>query len=174
MIPETPRHWILIGKLGSVHGLRGELKLFTLTDIPGRWEELAEIWWLGLEKKQQLLHILSVRAAACGYLIRFKGVEDRDSAGRLACGDLAVPEEKRGQAPAGTYFIDDVIGLDVEDEGGQAVGKVTDVYQTGANDIYAVSCAEGEILLPALKTVILGIDLKRRRMRVRRPLDYRV
>lgn len=172
--PEPHQQWILIGKLGTVHGLRGELRLFTLSDVPGRWESLKEAWWLGPKKPERLLRIKSLRAAAGFYLAQFEGFEDRDAALTLCRGMLALPQEQRGRPPAGSFFIDEVLGMEVEDQTGRVIGRVTEIYQTGANDIYAIAGPDGEILLPALKTVILRIDAEARRMQVRNPLDYRV
>jgi 16S rRNA processing protein RimM len=165
--------WVRIGQLGAPHGVHGEIKLFPLSDVPGRFESLREVWWLGSAGKPRELKLQSVRPMSSFFLARFEGLDTPESVAELARGFVAVPESQRGTLPAGRYFVDDIVGLAVEDEAGRALGVVTEVYQTGANDIYEVAGPEGTLLLPALKQVVLGVDLAEKRMRVRVPEGLR-
>jgi 16S rRNA processing protein RimM len=107
------------------------------------------------------------------FLASFEGLDTPEAVSELVRGFLAVPESQRGTLPAGSYFVDDIVGLKVEDEAGQDLGVVTGVYQTGANDIYEIAGPVGEMLFPALKHLVLGIDLQAKRMRVRVPEGLR-
>jgi 16S rRNA processing protein RimM len=161
--------WVRIGQLGAPHGVHGEIKLFPLSDVPGRFAALDDVWWLGLGGQCRKLVLHSVRAMAAFYLVAFDGLDSPEAVAELARGFLAVPEAQRGKLPAGSWFVDDIVGLAVEDEAGRALGVVTGVYQTGANDIYEIAGPGGELLLPALKRVVLSVDLAGKRMRVRLP-----
>jgi len=165
--------WVLIGKIGAPHGIQGELKLFSLSDVPDRFETLKTVWWIGPKAERKRLTVAAYRPGERFHLIRFHELTSRENAARLTNGYLALPRSQRGQLPEGQYFIDDIIGLQVENEAGQFIGRVTNIIQTGSNDIYVVQ-GEGkaELLLPALKEVILNIVLERRRIIVRVPEGY--
>jgi len=165
--------WVRIGQLGAPHGVRGEIKLFPLSDVPGRFSRLSQVWWLGPSGQARELKIQSVRAMASFFLAHFEGLDTPEAVGELARGFVAVPESQRGTLPAGSYFVDDIVGLTVEEDNGRVLGKITEVYQTGANDIYEITGPEGTLLLPALKQVVLGIELREKRMRVRVPEGLR-
>ncbi|NTV51946.1 MAG: 16S rRNA processing protein RimM [Candidatus Firestonebacteria bacterium] len=149
--------------------MHGEIKLFPLSDVPGRFEALHEVWWQGVSGANRKLRLQSVRSMSTFYLARFEGLDTPEAVAELARGYVVVPESQRGKLPAGSYFVDDIVGLAVEDEGGQPLGRVTGVYQTGANDIYEIVGSGGELLLPALKDLVLEINLEAKRMRVRVP-----
>ncbi len=167
--PEKASAFISIGKLGSTHGLEGELKLYPLSDVPERFNQLEQVWWISTSGKPKRLKVVSVRPGGHFFLIHFKDFNHPEAARRLTGGEIAVPPAEKGKLPAGSYFIDDIVGLRVEDDAGKVIGRVSGVLKTGANDIYEIQTHTGEILLPALKDVILSIDLKAGRMRVRVP-----
>jgi 16S rRNA processing protein RimM len=167
--PALPPDRVLIGRLGAVHGLQGELRLFSLSDVPGRFEGLGEVWWLGARGPGRVLKVAGLRPTGKGPLIRFEGIASPEAAAPLVNGYLAVPAEARAAAPAGAYFVDELLGCEVVDEQGRRLGAIAEIFQTGANDIYAVRDGDRELLLPALRTVILEVDLSARRMKVRPP-----
>jgi 16S rRNA processing protein RimM len=167
--PEPSQSWVVIGKLGGLHGIRGELRLFSLSDVPDRFEGLKEVWWLGPRQKSARLQISSLRAGSSFYLIQFAGFTTREAAAGFCHGHLAVDQSQRGALPSGTYFCDDVIGLSVLDETGQSLGRIQTIYRTGANDVYEVGDGEKTFLLPAVPSVILKIDLAAGHVQVRLP-----
>jgi 16S rRNA processing protein RimM len=166
------REWVRIGQLGSPHGVRGEIKLYPLSDVPGRFDHLQEVRWTD-SGSSRILRVRALRASGSFFLIAFDGTESPEQAQALARGFLEIPRGSSDDLPPGRYFIDEMVGLTVEDETGAVLGTLTGIYQTGANDIYEISGAEGDWLLPALKSLVLGVDLKNRRMRVRVPEGLR-
>ena len=78
---------------------------------------------------------------------------------------MLAPREALGELPEGVYYIADLIGLDVIDENGEFIGTVSDVFSTGANDVYAVK-REGkkDLLLPVIDDVILQVDIGNKRI----------
>jgi 16S rRNA processing protein RimM len=163
----APESWVTIGSLGAPHGIRGEVKLFPLSDVPNRFEGLRHLWWVGSKGEPKRLKVASVRPGKRFFLVTFEGYSDPESAATLTGGRVMVPAAERGKPPAGEFFIDDIIGMTVHTESGQELGRVTDIYQTGANDIYEVQGPDGEWLFPALKNVILNVDLEARCIVVR-------
>jgi 16S rRNA processing protein RimM len=168
--PKLPADRVLIGRLGAVHGLRGEVKLFSLSDVPGRFAGLTEVGWFGPTGASRQLRICGLRPIGNDLLIRFEGFDTPEAARVLVNGVLTVPSGERAALPGGTYYLDDVIGCDVVTEQGRSLGTVTEIYQTGANDVYEVRDPAGrETLLPAVADVVLAVDVAARRLVVRPP-----
>ncbi len=167
--PVLPPDRVLIGRLGAAHGLQGELRLFPLSDVPGRFDRLEEVWWYGARGPGRLLRVAGLRSMNKNLLVRFAGLDSPEAAAALVNGVLAVPLEQRAPTPAGTYFVDDLLGCEVVDEQGRKLGTLAEVFQTGANDVYAVRDGDRELLLPALRSIILTVDLDVRRVTVRPP-----
>jgi 16S rRNA processing protein RimM len=164
--------WIEIGKLGSAHGIQGEIKLFSSSDVPGRFENLKQVWWEGQNGEKKRLTVSTCRPCERFFLIRFNEVKSREEAANLANGSLFLIKKERGQLPENQYFIDDIIGLKVEDEAGHLIGIVEDIYQTGANDIYMITTSNGEKLIPAIDKVIININILTGKMIIRMPEGY--
>jgi 16S rRNA processing protein RimM len=167
--PAESEEWIYIGKVGTVHGVCGEVRLFPLSDVPGRFESLNLVQWMGPSGAERGLHVTACRPADQFYLVSFREITNREQAACLTNGYLAIPLRERGTLPPNQYFLDQVVGLKVETEDGRSLGQVTAIWQTGSNDVYEVHGPEGERLLPAIQNVILRIDLQKQRMTVRLP-----
>lgn len=154
--PETA---VTVGRVIAPHGLRGDVKVAPLTDFPERFERGSSLW-LGGSK------LLIERCRWAGKLVylKFAGVDDRTGAENLRGGLLQAT--RAHDLAEGTFYVHDVIGLDVRDRSGARLGEVTDVLFTGANDVYVVAGERGELLLPATGEVVLEIDPGRRVMTV--------
>ncbi len=102
-----------------------------------------------------------------GLLLSFENITTPEQMGRYRNQTLYTSRKKSPKLPKGEYYLYELIGLIVEDDQGSILGKVTDVIETGANDVYEVTNADGrEILLPAITDVILDIDMDEKKMRV--------
>ena len=157
---------LVIGRAVAPRGLHGELKIAIETDDPERFRRLREVY-LGdglvrFEVKRARLH----RGQA---LLQLGGIEDRTAAERLRHRGHALPLEDALPLADGEYYYHQVEGLTVVTLEGKVLGRVTEVLPTGANDVYVVQGGEGEILLPALRDVIIRIDLDAGTMVVRPP-----
>jgi 16S rRNA processing protein RimM len=102
-------------------------------------------------------------------LVRFEGVTSRTEAERLHGADLTIDRAEVPPAGAGRHYRFELIGLAVRTREGESLGVVADVFATGSNDVYVVRGAKGEILLPALDTVVVEIAPERREMVVALP-----
>lgn len=161
---------ISVAKIVGVQGLNGELKLMPLSDHPGRFAEMAGkrfVWQRDGETR--LVEVESVRGAGRPYLLALAGVNSRTLAEAYVGGDLAVPESELLPLPEGSFYIFQLLGLSVLDEKGRVLGQIKDVLQPGSNDVYVVDGPNGQILIPALKSVVLNIDFAAREMRVELP-----
>lgn len=167
--PAASEEWVYIGKVGAAHGIRGEVRLFPLSDVPGRFQTLDRVQWIGPGGAQRSLHVTACRSTDRFYLVSFEEITTREQAFHLTNGYLALPLRERGVLPPNQYFLDEVIGLEVETEEGRSLGRIAAVWQTGSNDVYEVRGPEGERMLPAVQNIVLKIILPERRMIVRLP-----
>lgn len=162
--PSEAKNRIIIGKVGAPHGVRGELKITPLTDFPDRFNDLKKVF-----AGNELLTVDTVRYHNQTVLIKFAEYPVREDAAKLTGRHLSVDRADAVPLEEGQYYIGDIIGLEVFDEAGNKLGKVTEVLPTGSNDVYVVA-QEGnskELLIPALKKVVLQISVPEGKMVVR-------
>ncbi len=155
--------FLAIGRVQRPHGVRGELLLETLTDFP---EHLAEVETVYLGDEAVPYALEHVRFHRRQLLIQIADCADRDRADTYRGQLVQIRVEQAAPPPPGAYYFHQVIGLSVITETGEALGTVVEIIETGANDVYVVRGETGEILLPAIKSVILTIDLETKLMTV--------
>ena len=161
--------YLRVGVISSTHGLKGEVKVFPTTDDPERFRKLKTVF-LDTGKDYQLLTITGVRFFKNQVILKFKEFQDINEVERYRGRDLLIKREQALPLGENENFIVDLIDLEVFDDTEQRLGILTDVLQTGANDVYVVETEEGkEILLPAIPSCILEVDLENGRMLVHVP-----
>ncbi len=151
---------LTIGKIVCAHGLKGEVKILSLTDYPARFRAGLSICTYPLLPGIDELKIESVKGTSKNILIKLKGVDTREDAEKLKGLLVQIPIEKDTPLPEGTYWQHEIIGLKVITVDGKLIGYVTDIMRTGNNDIYVVALKEKEYLIPAIKDIVKKIDLK--------------
>lgn len=169
---------IAIGRISKGVGLRGEVKVQLLTDDPQRFSKLKSVWIGESEEGAEKLTIESSRIQGPGVVLKFKEIDSRTAADTKR-GRYIFISAKDVVAPAkGSFFVDDIIGMEVVSEEGEKIGTIQDVIQVSANDIWVVHPPAGragpperrrragsgakEVLLPAVKEIIKTVDLKRK------------
>lgn len=156
---------ILIGKIVNVVGLKGELKVYCYTDKREQFEELGRIWL-----DEEMYSIRNVRYQGNVVILKLEGIKDRNAAEACRNKGLYIEESDLPQLPEGTYYVRDLVGLQVRDETGAALGELTDVVQSSSQDLYQIRTEGGKpILLPAVKEFVLAVDMEERSMTVRLP-----
>lgn len=153
-----------IGQIVNTFGIKGMVKVNPFTDDISQFEEMETIL---VDKKGSLLEmqIEEVKYSKNQVLLKLKGIETVNDAEKYRNCYLKLPREKARKLPKNTYFIADLIGLEVYTEEGKLLGKVEDIYNTGASDIYVIKDELGkQILLPAIKDVIKQIDLEQEKI----------
>lgn len=149
---------IIIGKLGKVRGLNGELKLIPLTDFENRFDDLQSV-----DVDGKNLNVDYVKQIGNNLVIRFKNYEVRETAQKLTGKLIRVDRSKAAPLADGEFYTFDIIGLEVFDLNKNKLGVVTDIMKTGSNDIFFTKCDDGrEILIPALKRIVKKIDLEKK------------
>lgn len=157
-----------IGKIVNTHGVKGELKVVPLTDDIYRYDELEWVY-VRVGGKQKKYDIESVRYHKNNVLLKLKGVDDMSSAELIKGCFVEIPREFAIELPCDSYFISDLIGCNViVDDSEKNLGSVVDVIETGSNDVYVVRDTNGkQVLLPAIKEVVLDVDIKKGIIRVK-------
>lgn len=148
---------IIVGKLGKVRGLDGSLKIISLTDFDGRFDNLAEIF-----VEDKIMKVERVKNIGGEIFIKFFGVDNREQAKTLTNKFLKVDKKNAAPLEDGEFYTFDIIGCEVFD-GEKFFGKVENVLKTGSNDVFQVNGDE-EILIPALKSVVKKIDITNKKI----------
>ena len=158
--------FLQVGAIANTHGIAGEVKVFPMTDDIRRFKQLEEVY-LDTGRERMLLHVASCKFVKNQPVLKFKEfsnineVEKYKRCGLFITRDQAVPLGKD------EYFIADLIGLSVIREDGETLGELSDVLQTGANDVYEVTMEDGkQVLLPVIRECIKKVDLEKRQVTV--------
>lgn len=158
--------FLQVGAIANTHGIAGEVKVFPMTDDIRRFKQLKEVY-LDTGRERMLLHVASCKFVKNQPVLKFKEfsnineVEKYKRCGLFITRDQAVPLGKD------EYFIADLIGLSVIREDGETLGELSDVLQTGANDVYEVTMEDGkQVLLPVIRECIKKVDLEKRQVTV--------
>jgi len=155
---------VIIGKIGAPHGVRGDVRVIPLTDFPDRFHQLKMVYTDDGAK----LTVESARFHKQFVLVKFRGIDTMNEAELLRGKLIKVRREDAVVLPEGHYYFFDIIGLSVFTETGEHLGDIADILQTGSNDVYiAERKNEKPLLIPALKEVVLQIDIPGKKMIVR-------
>ena len=159
---------VVIGRVSSPHGVRGELTIVPLTDFPERFQEMDS---LDLYREGVLLSTLNVRRIRFNEgkdsLILESDLGDRDEAAALSGALVLIDAEDRVELPEGHFWIDDLIGLRVEDMEGRPLGTVKDILTAGTSETYEILGLDGRAhYVPAVEEFVRDIDLDLGRIRI--------
>ncbi len=156
--------FLAVGKVRRPHGVAGDVLVEIYTDFPERLQTKTTIY---AGEKHIPLTIIRQRSHNDGVLIAFDGFTTPEQVGRFRNQILCIKRADAVELPEGEYFFHELVGLSVTDETGELLGKVTEIVETGANDVYVVTNDAGqELLLPAIPDVILNVDLLSKSMKV--------
>ena len=155
---------VVVGKITRAHGLRGEVAVLVLSDNPERFVAGSAVF----REDGRELRVRSSRANGGRLLVTFEGVEDRTGAEGLRGITLVVPRSMLPALPDGEFWPHQLEGCAVLTESGRALGTITDVVSTAANDLWvALDDAGNETLIPAIKEVVVDVDVDDKRVLVR-------
>ena len=140
-----------------MHGLKGEVRVDPWCDSP---DFLCEFDVLYFDKGDKEVIIENARPHKNIVIMKIEGVDDADEAAKLR-GRILYMDREDVELGEGTYFVQDLIGMEVVDaENGEVYGRITDVKNTGASDIYTVKSDSGEFMIPAVPEFIERTDIE--------------
>ncbi|MCR5785432.1 MAG: ribosome maturation factor RimM [Eubacterium sp.] len=155
-----------IGAITQTHGIRGEVKVFPMTDDVMRFKGMKDCI---LDTGKELLHleVTSARPQKNLVIIKFKEFDNINDVEKYKGCGLFVTKENRVPLEEGEYFIADLMECDVFTDEGEELGHLSDVLQTGANDVYVVSKkGQKDILIPVIPQCILNVDIEGKKVTV--------
>jgi 16S rRNA processing protein RimM len=156
--------YLVVGFLRRPHGLHGEIVMDLHTDFPERLRSGRRLL-VGEEHKP--LTLAGARQHQSGMLVKFKGIETPEDIGRYRNQWVYIKVSDAPPLPEGQIYQHELFGFKVVDENDNSLGELVEIIETGANNVYVVKDDSGrEILLPAIPSVILDLDVEHRSMRV--------
>ena len=156
--------YLEIGQIVNTFGIKGMVKVKPFTDNIERFDELEKVY-IENKKGKKEYEIEEVKYHKNMVLIKFKGIENPEDANLLRESYLLVDRANEKPLEEGTYYIVDMIGLDVYTDENELLGKLEDIFNTGSNDIYVVKNELGkQILLPAIDEVLKEIDMDNKKV----------
>lgn len=163
--------FLLIGKITGAHGIKGTTKAFFYSESLSAIESDNHILLKTSQGLEKTYEIKWVKPHSRGFLLSLKGIRSREEAKVLIGSELFIKKEKLSELEDDTYYWFDIIGLDVYTIEDKYLGCVESIIPTGSNDVYVVkdTAAGDEILIPAVKSIVLEIDRNLNKMRVDLP-----
>lgn len=149
---------LVVGLVRGVHGLRGAVRVEILSDNPDRFEVGSVVRREGDDRP---LTIVSAQRDGPGLLVRFREINDRNSADQLRDAYL---EADADALPAETFYWHDIVGSSVRTTDGEDLGKVADVFRVGESEVYVVRGPRGEVLVPAVASVVNELNPAEKRI----------
>jgi 16S rRNA processing protein RimM len=162
---QSNTEWATIGRIVAPFGIHGEVKVLSLSDIPDRFSQLTVIY-VRRDSSHIAYKIRTVRSYKGDMVVlKLVGIDDVKTAEALRNLDIIIPVQALAELPPDSYYLHDIIGLQVVTLSGQAVGNVIDIISTGSNDVYVIKTQdEREVLIPAIKEIVKQVDLSHQMM----------
>lgn len=149
-----------VGVITQTHGIRGEVKVFPTTDDPMRFKKLKACV-IQLKRETVQLEVQSVKFFKQYVILKFNGYDNINDIEQFVKKDLMVTRDNAVKCEPGEYFICDLIGLKVVTDDGKELGTLTEVLETGANNVYEVTTTNGkQVLIPVIDECILAHDME--------------
>lgn len=144
------------------HGVKGEVKVYPLTDDISRFKKLREAY---IERNGQYesVSVEGSKRAADAVVLKIAGVDTPEQAEKLRRLYILVDRQHAVRLPEGTWFVSDIIGCSVESSDGEELGVVKDVFETNANDVYEIA-GRRRLMVPALKKLLKTVDIVNKRI----------
>ncbi|MBW9151793.1 ribosome maturation factor RimM [Clostridium estertheticum] len=151
------KEFMSVGTIGKTHGLKGEVKVFSLTDSLERFKKLKNVYIDGEIRKVEGCKLQADKA-----ILKIEGIDTIEQAETYRNKYLMVKREDAVKLTEGSYYVADLLDCSVFEEGSdEELGKVFDVLNTPGNDVYWVKGKE-ELLIPVLKNIVVSVDINKR------------
>ena len=156
----------MIGKVVSTQGNKGEVNVLSFTDSIERFKNLDSVF-LRNKNNQTILNVEKIRIKKDTVVLKLKDIENIEEAKMIVGSFLEVERKNAVKLSKDTYFIFEIIGLEVYSENNIFLGKVENIISTGSNDVYVVGRKDKEeLFIPAIHNVVKNIDLEKKRITI--------
>ncbi|MDD6214274.1 MAG: ribosome maturation factor RimM [Firmicutes bacterium] len=158
-----------VGKIINTHGLRGEVKIVTWTDMPHDFEKLDYVF-AKMRGKEEKLDIKNVKYQQNNIIVKFAQIDSIEQAEKYKNAVLSASREQLGELPEGVYYIADLIDCEVFDEHNSLIGILTDIFSTGSNDVYDIKrSGRNNLLVPIIDGVLTKVDTENKKIYINVP-----
>ncbi|WP_455246015.1 ribosome maturation factor RimM [Petrachloros mirabilis] len=158
---------VTIGKIEKPFGVRGAVKVRSLSDVPGRFERLKAVSVVGVAGEVTNRTVNHVRQAGTAYILQFDGITTPEAAGMLRGALIQVPPAEPSVRQEDVLYECDLIGMMVDDEEGHELGTIDRVWELPGHHVFVVRKNGRELLIPAARHFVRAVDLVQGRMTVR-------
>lgn len=156
--------YFTVGYVLKPQGLKGEVKVKPLTDSLDRFDEINQVLLKEQDGSFISINVLSRRYMKGCVILLLEGFQNKDLAEQLRGKSLWIPRSMAKPLAKDNFFIADIIGCKVESEEGTPLGTVTEVIKTGSNDVFVVAFDGKDLLVPALKKIVIRVDIDHQRI----------
>ncbi len=151
------KDYIKVGKIVNTHGVKGCMKVLALTDELERFDELDYVYTEIDNMKRKVKDVWYRKGMV---YLELEGISNMDDAIKLKESFVSIEENQLKELPQDTYYIFELEGLEVYSAEGEYIGKIKEVFQTGANDVYEVKNKTNTYYIPAIKDVVKEVNIK--------------
>jgi 16S rRNA processing protein RimM len=160
--------FVTIGKIIKSFGVKGHVRVHSLTDVAGRFEGLHEVRVVPPSGQAFVTAVRSVRKDRTSYVLDLDAFSTPEEATICRGALLMIPESQTPPLPNGQYYQFQLLGMGVQDDSGRALGVLEDIMETPGHAVFVVRREAGEVLIPATRSAIVSVDLQGRLIVVRR------
>ncbi len=158
--------YLKLGQIINTHGVKGEIKVYPLTDDIKRFGKLKVVYMKQAEE-YKAYKIEEVKYFKNIVILKLESINEMNEAVKLIDNYLYVNRENAVKLSKDTYFITDLIGIEVYTLNDELLGSIIAVFSTGSNDVYEIKKDNGKtFLIPAIKDVVKEVDVEKRKMRI--------
>ena len=158
---------IAIGMIEKPFGVKGEVRVRSLSDVPGRFEGLKDVTLVAPSGRALVTVVNRVRGHGGSYVLGFDAFSSPEEAAAFRGALVKISRGAAPPLPAGQYYEYELVGMTVVAETGRVLGTLEEVLETGSNHVFVVRRDGREILIPGLKQMVASVDLESRTMTVR-------
>jgi 16S rRNA processing protein RimM len=155
------KDYIKVGKIVNTHGVKGYMKCMPMTDDLERFEELKYVY-TEKDNKKRIIKDMWFRKGMVYFML--ENIDDIETAESFKDTYISILEDQLRELPQDSYFLFDLEGMDVYSTEGHYIGKISDIFQTGANDVYEVKNNNKSYLIPAIKDVVKTVNVQDKKM----------
>jgi 16S rRNA processing protein RimM len=158
---------VTVGRIERPFGVRGEVKVRSLSDVPGRLEGLTHVSLLATNGQTLETGVTHVRRAGTSFILGLSAFTTPEEVGLWRGGLIRTVRGAVPELPVGQYYECDLVGLAVQTEAGDSLGAVAEIWELPGNPLVVVRDGSKEVLIPAAKEFVVAVDLTARIMTVR-------
>ncbi|MEW6544004.1 MAG: ribosome maturation factor RimM [Nitrospirota bacterium] len=159
---------IAIGQIVKPFGVKGDVRVRSLSHVPGRFQELQRVTLVAKSGRTVETAVTRVREEHGSFVVGFEAFSTPEEAAAFRGGLVKIPREAAPPRPDGQYYEFELLGMTVADEQGRVLGTLEEILETGSNHVLVVRGNGRELLLPATREIVASVDVAGNTMKVRR------